>query len=492
MTDEPRDASPLQRLPTHVPGLDDLLGGGLFEGGVYFVQGLPGAGKTTLASHIAFEHARRGGRVLYVTLLAESHARMLQHLAAQSFYDASLVSREIAFISPFQQLEESGLKSMTTVVLREAIGQRATLMVFDGLVATSEGPATDQEMRLLVHSLQGFGMLHGCTTLLLTSNSERAQRAERTMVDGIFELADRAFGARVERRMRVAKFRGSAVLRGEHSFCISSDGIAVHPRLEAVLGARPRSSVRAADGPALPSGVDGLDALLPDGGLGRGTATLVAGASGTGRSMLAWAFAREATPEAPALVVALGDEESAALAQARRRGVDVDGLRARGALELRAGLGDERTLDQFGHELLRLVDERRFVRVAIDDLQALHDLPAWAERGERFLAALLDGLRERGVAVVATLDDAVSAAGRPPRSSGAFDNVILLHVGEAARPLDRTLRTVKIRAAALDPTPHSLSLAGGRPSIARAGDAEGTGAAADVSVDSASGRDTSR
>ncbi len=83
----------MTRLPTDIPGLDEILHGGLFEGGVYIFEGPPGAGKTTLANQIAYgAHARAGKKTLYMTMLAESHSRMLQHMSGQTFFDPHAVT----------------------------------------------------------------------------------------------------------------------------------------------------------------------------------------------------------------------------------------------------------------------------------------------------------------------------------------------------------------------------------------------------------------
>ena len=77
----------LARMPSGIPGLDDVLGGGFIEGASYIVQGRPGAGKTILSNQIAFSQAAAGRRVLYVTLLAETHDRLFQSLSTLSFFD---------------------------------------------------------------------------------------------------------------------------------------------------------------------------------------------------------------------------------------------------------------------------------------------------------------------------------------------------------------------------------------------------------------------
>ena len=56
------------RIGTGVPGLDDILHGGLIAHRLYLVDGHPGAGKTTLSLQFLLEGVRRGEKCLYVTL----------------------------------------------------------------------------------------------------------------------------------------------------------------------------------------------------------------------------------------------------------------------------------------------------------------------------------------------------------------------------------------------------------------------------------------
>jgi circadian clock protein KaiC len=77
----------LPRLSTGIFGLDTILGGGLVEGASYIIQGHPGAGKTIFANQVAFANLSRGGKVLYVTLLAETHDRLFQSLGTLEFFD---------------------------------------------------------------------------------------------------------------------------------------------------------------------------------------------------------------------------------------------------------------------------------------------------------------------------------------------------------------------------------------------------------------------
>ena len=172
---------------------------------------------------------------MYVTLLAESHARMLQHIRPMSFFDESAIPDRLSYISAFHDLEADGLKGLMAVLRREMRARHVSVLVLDGLVAAAEAAQTDRELKKFIHEVQTSAVFHGCTVFLLTSGSPQRVNAEHTMVDGLLELEDRLFDARSERSIQVRKFRGAGSLRGKHAFRINDDGLAVFPRIEALF-----------------------------------------------------------------------------------------------------------------------------------------------------------------------------------------------------------------------------------------------------------------
>ena len=147
--------------PTGVPGLDVVLQGGFLSGGVYIVQGSPGAGKTILANQICFYHASQGGRALYSTVLAESHDRLLQHIASLRFVDTRVIPESLRYVSAFRELEEQGLAGLINLLRREVLRQQVSLLVLDGWLAVSDGKPSDISLRKFVHELQVFAASEG-------------------------------------------------------------------------------------------------------------------------------------------------------------------------------------------------------------------------------------------------------------------------------------------------------------------------------------------
>lgn len=414
----------MKRLPTLVEGLDEILNGGLFEGGVYIFEGPPGTGKTTLANQIAYTLARREIRTLYVTMLAESHARMLQHMEQQIFFDKQEVSAKVFYVSGYRELEQGGLKAVVALLRGELVRHRASLLVIDGLVAGSMESMTNDTVRQFVHELQSLVSAMSCTCLILTSGHGNVLSAEQTMVDGIFAFEDHSFHWRAERRLQVRKFRGSHIIRGKHTFCISTQGLQFFPRLESLpLG---DGNAKLGKG-ALSTGLRALDEALSAKGLACGSATAVMGPTGAGKTTLALAFAAASDPYSPGLILSCTEFSGDLRRLGTEMGLAVEAAVVSGAVVIRNLGHEDESMDEMGHKLLRLVDELKIRRLVVDGLAGLADTLAFPERGYRFLGRLMVELRRRGVTSMFTVDpDALAVAAGTPLAEGMmgwFDNL---------------------------------------------------------------------
>lgn len=396
-------APPLPRIPSNVPGLDEVTGGGFLKSGVYILQGAPGAGKTILANQICHAHAATGGQVVYVTMLAESHARLLQHMEAFSFFAIDALADRVHYISAFDALKTHGLSGVVNLLRGEMRAHDAGILVLDGLVMAAGAASSDEELKLFVSDLQAHSTLTGCTTLLLTSDdADRPVSAEQTMVDGILLLREHAFGPRRERNIEVVKFRGSATLRGNHAFRIGPDGIEVFPRLEA---ARRQHAGDAVQPVGVPTGVQGLDRMFAIGGYARGGVTVLAGPSGSGKTTLALHFAAQATRQERTVFVGFYESPEFLASIARLHGIDPGGVLASGAVDFLWHPFGETLLDEVAYGLLRRAAAIGATRVIIDGIGGFQVAPAFRDRAGPFLATLMNELRRLGCTVLVTLEE---------------------------------------------------------------------------------------
>jgi KaiC/GvpD/RAD55 family RecA-like ATPase len=275
-------SSDSDRFATGVPGLDTILGGGVFDGGIYIIQGAPGAGKTILGNQICFAQAAQGRNALYITLLAESHARMIGHMRRLKFFDESAIPDRMSYVGAFKTLDDDGLRGLLDVVRREVRTRNASILVLDGLITVHEKAGSDLELKKFIHELQTQAAFSNCTMFLLTSAFDGVSHPpEHTMVDGLIELQSSLHGRRAERSLQVHKLRGSWFMGGKHSYRITENGHAIYPRVEALL--ETPSVWDSADGPMVSIGIAGVDAMF-GGGVDTHSVTVVLGPSGSGKA----------------------------------------------------------------------------------------------------------------------------------------------------------------------------------------------------------------
>src|SRR5271165_4110366 len=90
--------------PTGVPGLDEVLGGGIQRGSLAILVGPPGGGKTILAHHIAFSAARAGRRTTILTAFSEPTNKLIAHMRPFAFFDQDLLGQTLDIFSVQQFL----------------------------------------------------------------------------------------------------------------------------------------------------------------------------------------------------------------------------------------------------------------------------------------------------------------------------------------------------------------------------------------------------
>ena len=458
MTSTPHQ--PMRRVSTGIQGLDVILGGGFMLGGIYIVQGAPGTGKTILSNQFCFHHVAGGQRALYVTLLAENHARMLDNLRQMSFFDEERIPDQLIYLSAFKELSEGGLPGLMQLLRREIQRRRATLLVIDGLVSVQASAASDQDFKQFIHDLQEIALATDCT-MLLTTNTPRAASPEQTMVDGLIVLTDRLHGWRAESDLQVTKFRGGAFLRGRHSYRITGAGLVLYPRIEALYAHPTRP---APDATALTqTGLAQLDAML-GGGLPEGSTTLVMGPSGIGKTTLGLHFLAAASAGEPGLMFGFYETPARLRVKATRVNPALGSLFDSEAVELHWQPPTGDLLDAYGGRLLAAVERRGVKRLFIDGLSAFQGGAVDPTRAGNFFAALANELRARGVTTVYSLEmpDFLGPVVRSPigDASTLAENLILLRYREDGARLRRVISVLKVRDGEFDPHSREFELGG--------------------------------
>jgi circadian clock protein KaiC len=301
---------------TGIAGLDDILAGGLARRRLYLVEGVPGAGKTTLAMQYLLAGAKAGEAVLYVTL--SETAEELRAVALSHGWDVDGITiRELtppeAELDPEQQNtmfhpSEVELASLTKRILEDVERLKPKRVVFDSLSELRLLAGSSLNYRRQILALKQYFATRDCTVILLDDMTATDHDLQmQSIAHGVISLEqlNPEYGGE-RRRVRIVKYRGVKFRGGYHDYVIDRGGLEVFPRLIAAEHRQSRTRRK------LASDVAALDTLL-GGGLEEGTSTLIVGAAGTGKSTIAAQFAFAAAERGERAALFLFDESPATL-----------------------------------------------------------------------------------------------------------------------------------------------------------------------------------
>ncbi|WP_175049051.1 ATPase domain-containing protein [Paraburkholderia sediminicola] len=450
MTIHESQTSSRSNMETGVPGFDEILGGGLVSGGVYLLEGMAGAGKTILSSQIGFHRVSKGEKVLYVTLIAESHDKLLAHLKALSFFDETAVAQQMLFVSGYHELMQDGLDGFLKLIASSIYDHRPSLMIIDGFRSAREFSETELSLSKFIHELNALAAAMDCTTLLLAPLSGNEPHPEHTLVDGLIELNRYNDGMRRGREIEVHKMRARNHLMGKHFFRIAESGLLMFPRLESQCAAQP--------GPVdlktrLGFGLPHLDNLL-GGGFAQGSTTTLIGPSGVGKTLLCLQFLAAGVARGERCVY-LGFYEGPQRLVGKAEAVSIDLADAYddGRLMIQWQPAIELAIDELASVALATVKQSGAKRIVIDGVEGFRDSALRTERFGLFLNALLHQLREACVTTILTEELPLYADpghAKSVRVSALTENLVLLRYAETDTGLRRMISVVKQRESAHD------------------------------------------
>src|SRR5471030_1232929 len=285
----------IQRLATGVPGLDDLLGGGIPEFSFNLLAGTPGSGKTTMAHQIMFALATPERRALFFTVLGEPPLKMLRYQQQFPFFDIGKINQSIKFVNLAADLLEGDFDRVLTRIADEVRDFSPSLVFVDSfrsIVQSAQG--IDSGAAGLQHFVQQLGMqMTGWLATTFLIGEYLAPEAESspifTVADGVVWMSQQVHRDALVRKIQVVKMRGQAQSLGVHTFRINDDGVEIFPRAMLRGGMAP---VAIAGDQRLSCGVPELDRML-GGGVPAGYSLLLVGPSGSGKSVLSTQFLAE-------------------------------------------------------------------------------------------------------------------------------------------------------------------------------------------------------
>jgi circadian clock protein KaiC len=441
----------INRLHTGVPGLDEVLGGGLPEFSFNLLAGPPGSGKTTLAHQLMFALATPERPALYFTVLGEPPLKMLRYQQQFEFFDSEKINHSIHFINLAEDTATGDLRKVLARIVAEVEAHGPGLVFVDSfrsVILAGQGESGSAFISLQ-QFVQQLGMLmtswQATTFLLGEYFSERDPSPVFTVADGLIWLRQSTQDNSVVRKMEVMKMRGQPTAPGLHSFRITDAGLKVF--------APPQINAPDASGPDEPlkhrvkMGNPILDEMM-GGGLPRGYSLLVAGPAGSGKSILAGAFLAEGARNGEIGIIAAFEQRPN-----RSRGKLLSELIERGRIGVIDAHAATLSVDEISMMLVDEIHRLKATRVVLDSLSGFEVLlaPTFRDTFREALSRMVSALAGTGVSVLMTseLADRYDELRFSPYGNAFMtDAIIVQRYIELESRLQRMMAVVKVRASA--------------------------------------------
>lgn len=434
---------------TGIDGLDEILNGGLPRHHAYLVQGPHGSGKTTLGLQFLMAGARQGERGLYLATceseeevreISRSHGWNLDGVVIH-YHDPRNSFQNGAEQSVFLPAEMELPRTMEAI-LAEIDRVDPQRLVIDSMSEIRLLSSDERHFRRQVLDLKEHLMSRECTTLFCDERLSPEQPVH-VLVHGVINLEQTTLEYGPDRRrLRIAKLRGRSYSSGLHDFKILTGGLEVYPRL---VASNDRGDL---DGQIVSSGIPGLDRLF-GGGIDKGTASLLLGPSGSGKSIMASQYAVAAALRGQRTAMYVLDERvNILLARARGLGLDLEGEADRGMIEIRQVDPAELTPGQFSDHVRGAITDRGVELVVIDSLVGYRQAMPEERWLSLYLHELLGFLNQHGVTVLMVLTQhglPGTVRTNPFDLSYISDSILLFHIFEFGGELRKAVSVYKRR-----------------------------------------------
>ena len=447
------DKVPIRQLPTGVPGLDQILGGGLPEFSFNLIAGAPGSGKTTLAQQIMFGLARPKSKAIYFTVVGEPPLKMLRYQQQYAFFDVERVDESIRFVNLSQDIIGGGLDKVLARIVQEVEETNPGVVFVDSFRTVAQAAARahggEAELQYFVQQLAIRLTGWQATTFLIGEYepTEAEHDPVFTVADGLLWLYQSMDRNSMVRKIQVMKMRGQAPIPGLHTFRITSAGVDVFPRV--IVDPPDKPSRKSSPRKRLVLDIDELDAML-GGGIPAGYSVLVAGPSGSGKSVLATEVIMAGIRHGEPGILAVFEKRPNEYSQTPPGGPAFEQMIRQGKVGVIHSRPLDLSIDETLYEIVEEIHRLKAQRLVVDSLSGfeLALAPTFREDFRESLYRMVAVITGMGVTMMMTaeLEDSYAELRFSPHGTAFLTDVIIMQrYIELKGQLQRVMSVVKVR-----------------------------------------------
>lgn len=457
------DAVAIAKTPTRIHGLDDILHGGLPTGRVTLVGGGPGTGKTVFGLEFLYRGALSDEPGIFLTF--EESADNIRRNAAAFGWDLAALEKSGRLFVMGGGLDPQvlvsgdinlvGCLSIIAGKARELGARQVVIDALDVLMEYFDDPVREKREIL---ALQNWLVEQGMTTLL-TTKAAKERRGPAAydyldfMADCVIHLDQRIQNQVNTKRLQIIKYRGSGYGSNEYPYIVAPDGLFFHGVSDMWLRYAP-------SGTRVSSGHEDLDAIL-GGGFIQGSAVLLSGLTGTGKTSFAATFARAASDKGrKVLYVNFEESRDSLVAGMRSIGVDLGGAIEGGALRVLAEMPESKGIEEHLYDKIKAIEDFAPDHLVVDAISACKRI-AGEKASFDFIMRLVNYSRLRGITAI-LVNQADSLTGDQEISgigvSSIIDTIVLLRYEGRGDETRRRLQVLKSRGSRHSRRWHGFSL----------------------------------
>ena len=220
----------MNRIKTGIPGLDEVLGGGIIEDTFLLIAGPAGTGKTIMCMQIAYTQLQLGKKVIYVSF--DEGKKLVDYAKAFGWDFQKFIDKGRFMLLDFIAVKATAISDYINFIIEKVQEMGADLIVIDSLTTLIMSFPELSEARIAVDFLRK--MKPKGTTLIATANMATGSKKigmgiEEIVASGVIFLKRYLYRGELRIKLLILKLRGSPHSRRYHEVLITNNGVQVIP-----------------------------------------------------------------------------------------------------------------------------------------------------------------------------------------------------------------------------------------------------------------------